>query len=84
VPTPVVSSPVKTVNNDEEPILYEPIQIDATDEGEQQRPQTEDVPNVEAPKRSQRVRNQLFLMIMRCITLKNFKWRVIPLHLKKP
>jgi hypothetical protein len=56
VPTPVVSSPVKTVNNDEEPILYEPIQIDATDEGEQQRPQTEDVPNVEAPKRSQRVR----------------------------
>jgi hypothetical protein len=38
VPTPVVSSPVKTVNNDEEPILYEPIQIDATDEGEQQRP----------------------------------------------
>jgi hypothetical protein len=56
VPTPVVSSPVVTINNDEEPVLQEPIQTDATDEGEQQQPQTEDVPNVEAPRRSQRVR----------------------------
>jgi hypothetical protein len=45
-----------TVNNDKEPVLQEPIQIDATDEGEQQQPQTEDVPSVEAPRRSQRVR----------------------------
>jgi hypothetical protein len=52
VPTPVVSSPVVTVNNDEEPVLQEPIQIDATDEGEQQQPQTKDVSNVEAPRRS--------------------------------
>jgi hypothetical protein len=56
VPTPVVSSPVMTVNNDEKPVLQEPIQTDATDEREQQQPQTEDVPNVEAPRRSQRVR----------------------------
>jgi hypothetical protein len=33
VPTPVVSSPVVTINNDEEPVLQEPIQTDATDEG---------------------------------------------------
>jgi hypothetical protein len=38
VPTPVVRSPVVTVNNDEEPVLQEPIQTDATDEGEQQQP----------------------------------------------
>jgi hypothetical protein len=56
VPTPVVSSLVVTVNNDEEPVLHEPIQTDTTDEGEQQQPKTEDVPNVEAPRRSQRVR----------------------------
>jgi hypothetical protein len=45
-----------TVNNDEEPVLQEPIQTDAIDEGEQQQPQTEDVTNVEASRRSQRVR----------------------------
>jgi hypothetical protein len=56
VSIPVVSSPVVTVNNDEEPVLQEPIQTDATDEGEQQQPQTEDVPNAEAPRRSQRIR----------------------------
>jgi hypothetical protein len=56
VPTPVVSFPMVTVNNDEKPVLQEPIQTDATDEGEQQQPQTEDVPNIEAPRRSQRVR----------------------------
>jgi hypothetical protein len=56
VPTPVVSSPVVTVNNDEEHVLQEPIQTNTIDEGEQQQPQTEDVPNVEAPRRSQRVR----------------------------
>jgi hypothetical protein len=56
VPTPVVSSPVVTINNDEKPVLQEPIQIDVTDEGEQQQPQTEDVPNVKAPRRSQKVR----------------------------
>jgi hypothetical protein len=56
VPTPIVSFSVMLVNNDEEHVLQEPIQTDVTDEGEQQQPQTEDVPNVEAPKRSQRVR----------------------------
>jgi hypothetical protein len=52
VPTHVVSSPVVTVNNDEEHIPQDPIENDATDKGEQQQPQTEDVANVEAPRRS--------------------------------
>jgi hypothetical protein len=56
VPTPVISSLVATMNNNEEPIPQDPIETDATYEGEQQQPQTEDVPNVEAPERSQRVR----------------------------
>ena len=84
VPAPVVIPPVATMNDDEEPIPQDPIQPIATHKGEQQQPQTEDVPNVKAPRRSQRVRNQLFLLIMKCTTLKNFKWRMIPPHLKKP
>jgi hypothetical protein len=56
VPTPVVSSPVVTVNDDEEPVPQDPIETDATDVEEQQQPQIEDVPNVEALRRSQRVR----------------------------
>ena len=47
VPAPVVISPVATMNENEEPV--------ATHEGEQQQSQIEDVPNVEAPRKSQRV-----------------------------
>ena len=56
VSTPVVILPVTTMDDDEEPVLQDPIEPIATNEGEQQQPQTEDVPNVEAPGRSQRVR----------------------------
>jgi hypothetical protein len=56
VPTPVVSSPVVIVNDDEEPVPRDPIETDATDKGEQQQPQTENVLNVETLRRSQRVR----------------------------
>ena len=83
VPAPVVIPPVATMNDDKEPVLQDSIEPIATHEGEQQQPQTEDVPNVEAPRRSQRVKNQLFLLIMKCTTLRNFKWRMIPPHLKK-
>ena len=55
VPAPVVISPVATMNENEEPVLQDSIEPIATHEGEQQQPQTEDVPKVEAP-RSQRVR----------------------------
>ena len=52
VPAPVVSSPMATMNDDEEHVPQHPIEPIATHEGEQQQPQTEDVPNVEAPRRS--------------------------------
>ena len=52
VPAPVVIPPVATMNDD----LQDPIESIATHEGEQQQPQTEDVPNVEAPRRSQRIK----------------------------
>jgi len=54
VPAPVVIPPVATMNDDEEPVLQDSIEPIATHEGEQQQPQTEDVPNVEAPSRSQK------------------------------
>ena len=56
VPAPVVIPPVATINNDKEPVLQDLVEPIATHEGEQQQPQTEDVPNMEAPRRSQRVR----------------------------
>ena len=56
VPAPVVIPPVATIIDDEEPFLQGPIEPIATHEGEQQQPQTEDMPNVEAPRRNQRVR----------------------------
>ena len=56
VPAHVVIPPVATMNDDEEHVLQDPIEPIATHEGEQQQPQTKVVPNVEAPRRSQRVR----------------------------
>ena len=56
VPSPIVIPPVATMNDDENPVPQDPIEPIATHEGEQQQPQTEDVPNMEAPRRSQRVR----------------------------
>ena len=72
------------MNDDEEPVLQDPVEPIATYEGEQQQPQTEDVPNVEDPKGLKELENQLFLLIMKCTTLRNFKCRMIPPHLKKP
>ena len=56
VPAPIIILPMATMNDDEEPVLQDPVEPIATHEGEQQQPQTEDVPKVEAPRRSQRVR----------------------------
>jgi hypothetical protein len=55
VTTPVVGSPVVTMNGHEEPVLQDTIENDATSEGQQQ-PQIVDVPNVEALRRSQRIK----------------------------
>ena len=43
VPAPVVIPPMATMNDDEEPVLQDPVEPIATHEGEQQQPQTEDV-----------------------------------------
>ena len=59
VPAPVVIPSVATMNDDKEPVLQDSIEPIATHEGEQQQPQTEDVPNMKAPKRSQRVRKSV-------------------------
>ena len=59
VPAPVVIPPMAIMNNDEEPILEDPIELIATNEGEQQQPQTEDVLNMEVSRRSQRVRKSV-------------------------
>ena len=48
VPASVIIPPVATMNDD----LQDPIEPIATHEGEQQQPQTEDVPNMKAPRRS--------------------------------
>ena len=50
VPAPVVSSPVVGTNQNEEPVLQDLIEQIATDEGEQQQPQVEEVPIVVAPR----------------------------------
>ena len=59
MPAPVVIPPVAIMNDDEEPVLQDPIEPIATHEGEQQQPQTEHVPNVKAPRRYQRVRKSV-------------------------
>ena len=61
VPAHVVIPSVAIMNDDEEPVPQDPIEPIATHEGEQQQPQIEDVPNVEAPRRSQRVRKSAIL-----------------------
>ena len=59
VPAPVVSSPVVAINENEKPALQNPLEPVAADEGEEQQPQVQiEVPVVEAPRRSQRVRKR--------------------------
>ena len=84
VPTPVVIPPVATMNENEEPILQDPIEPVATHDGEQQQPQEEEVPNVEAPRMSQRVRRSAIADDYEVYIPMSFIWKVIPPHMKKP
>ena len=82
---PVVIPPMATMNDDEEPVLQDSIEPIATHEGEQQQPQIERCAKCEGPLEGlKELENQLFLLIIKCTTLMNFKWRMIPPHLKKP
>jgi hypothetical protein len=56
MPTPAVAPPVVTMNEDVEPIHQAPEETVATQEGEQQQPQTDEVPQAQAYGRPQRTR----------------------------
>ena len=56
VTTSVISSPVTTMNEHEEPILQDPQEPIVTHEEEQQQPQIEQASSSEALRKSQRVR----------------------------
>jgi len=79
VPTPVVSSPAVATNDNREHVLQDPTEPIATDEGKLQQPQEDNVPQVEvqnvpeaeAPRRSQRVEGQLFLATIKFIIQKS-------------
>ena len=84
VTAPVVSSPVATINEHEKTVPQDPIEPIAAHEEEQQQPHMDQVPTNEAPECLKEPENQLFLMTTKSMIVKNFKWRVIPPHLKKP
>ena len=73
VSAPVVIPPLAIMNDDEEPILQDPVEHIATHEREQQQPQTEDVSNVEAPRLSQRVRKSAIPTDNEVYNTKEFK-----------
>jgi hypothetical protein len=82
--TPIVTSPVVTMNENEEPVLQDPIGPIVAHEEEQQQPQVEEVAIVEALEGLKELENQLSLKTMKSMLVKKFKWSVIPPHLKKP
>ena len=84
VTAPVVSSPVATMNEHEEPVLQDPLEPVVTHKGEQQQPHIEQASSNEALKGLKESGDQPFLMIMKFMKVRNFKWRVIPPYLKKP
>jgi hypothetical protein len=53
VATPIVSSPMRKINKEDEPIFQEPI---ANHEENEQQPPMQDAPHNETPRRSQRAR----------------------------
>ena len=57
----VVSSPMTTINEHEEPVLQDPLEPVVTHEGEQQQPHIEQASSNEAPRRSQRVKRSAIL-----------------------
>ena len=59
VPMPVVSSPDVVANGNEEPVSQDPIELVATDEGEQQQPLVQEMPVAVDPSRPQRIRKSV-------------------------
>ena len=84
VTTPVVSSPVATMNEHEEPVIQDPIEPIVIHEEEQQQPHIEQASSNEALEGLKESGDQQFLKITKFMNVRNFKWKVIPPHLKKP
>ena len=84
ITTHVVSSPVATMNEHEEPVLQDPQEPIVTHEEEQQQPHVEQASSNEALEGLKESGDQPFLMATKFMNVRNFKWRVIPPHLKKP
>jgi hypothetical protein len=86
VPTPMTSSLVVIINEHEEPvlekpILEEPIEPNVAHEEEQQQLNVEQV--AEALEGLKEQEGQLFLITMKFMKQKNFRWGMIPPNLKK-
>ena len=74
----VVSSLVATMNEHEKPVLQDLLEPVVTHEGVQQQP------HLTRPLEGlKELGDHSFLMIMKFMNMRNFKWRVIPSHLKK-
>ena len=71
------------MNDDEEPVLQDLVEPIATHEDEQQQPQTEDVPNVEAPRRSQRVRKRVILVDYEVYNTEKFQMEDDPISFEE-
>ena len=84
VTTPVVSSPVATMNEHEKLVLQDPQEPIVTHEGEQQQPQVEQVSSNEAPRRSQRVKRSVIPDDYEVYDYEKFQMKGDPTHLKKP
>lgn len=91
VPTPVATPHMTTMSEGPEPVRQEPTQPIVAHERELQQPPPEDVPHeetqnvpeIEAHRRSQRVKKSAIPKDS-FIIQKEFIWRMIPLHMKKP
>ena len=84
VPAPIVIPPVATMNDDEEPILQDPIEPIATLEVSNNSLKQKMCQMWRPLEGLKELENQLFLLTMKYTTLRNFKWMMIPPYLKKP
>ena len=82
---PVVIPLVATMNDDEEPVLLDPVEPITTHDGGATTASKQKMCQMWRPLEGlKELENQLFLLTMKYTTLRNFKWRMIPPLLKKP
>ena len=84
VSAPIVIPHVATMNENKEPVLQDSIEPIATHEGSNNSLKQKMCQKWRPLEGLKELENQLFLLTMKYTTLRNFKWRMIPPHLKKP